>query len=271
MMPPLEFTAPVWALIREVPDSFSACLRSEQLPLDPERARSQVHAYARALADCGVVVQRLPGDEACPDACFIEDTAVILDAATALMTRPGAPSRRPEVAPVAQALEGLLTRMVTIGEAAATLDGGDVLRVGELLLVGLSTRSNAAGAEALAALARPLGLRVKTVEVAAGLHLKSAVTLLASDRLVALEGIALPRDPALEGKRVIFTDEPAGANVLALGRQVLVSDAAPQTLARLARESDLEILRLDVSELHKADGALTCLSLRIPAPDTWCA
>lgn len=263
------FAAPVWALIREVTDSFALALRSQPGSLDPERARFQLQHYARCLSEAGLVIQRLAGDENCPDGCFIEDDCVILADSTAVLTRPGEPSRQLEWPLVAQALEGLLTRLDRM-QAPARLDGGDVLRVGDLLLVGLSGRSNAAGAEALAASAAPLGLRVLTVPVAKGLHLKSCMTLLAPDRMLILAGSPRPEDPALSQLSWIETEEPAGANVLALGRTVLVSAAASSTWTRLQAESDLVLRRVDVSEFHRADGALTCLSLRLPAPDTWC-
>jgi dimethylargininase len=186
-----------------------------------------------------------------------------------MVTRPGAPSRRGEVRPVAAALRPMFIERTE--RVAATIDGGDVLRDGEDLFVGLSERTNADGAVALAAVAARIGVRVVPVQVAAGLHLKSAVTLVAPGRLVALRG-ALDLGPfKARGARLIEVDEPAGGNVLALGRTVLVSAAAPATLDRLRAEPDVEPVAVDVSELHKGDGALTCLSLRTPPPGAWCA
>lgn len=263
------FRAPARALVRAVPDSYARCLRQDPVPVDPARARAQVEGYARALARHGVQVDRVDTDEACPDACFTEDVAVILDAERALITRPGAPSRRAEVEPVARAL-GARLELLRLDDAGACLDGGDVLRVGDALFVGLSGRTNRAGADGLARAARPLGLEVVPVPLAAGLHLKSVVTLVAPGLVVALEGAPLDELRA-RGARVLLTDEPWGANVLPLGPVVLVSTAAPRTLARLRREPGLECEALDVSELHKGDGALTCLSLRTPPPGGWCA
>lgn len=268
------FAAPARALVRAVPESYARCLRRERVEVDPARARAQVEEYARVLASCGVVVDRLPTDEACPDACFVEDAAVVLDASLALLTRPGAPSRRPEVPPVAAALRGLVTRQVGMDDdPSATLDGGDVLRLGDTFLVGLSERTNQAGVDALARAARPLGLTVQAVPVGDGLHLKSVMTLVAPGCAVLLEGA--PGHDALRALDVrcllVDEDEPSGANVLALGTVVLVSSAAPRTAARLAREPGLEVRMIDVSELHKGDGALTCLSLRVPPPGAWCA
>lgn len=266
-----RFAAPARALVRGVPGSYARCLRREQVEVDPARARAQVEEYARALAACGVVVDVLPTDEACPDACFVEDAAVVLDASLALITRPGAPSRRPEVPPISAALGACVTRQVGMDDDPdATLDGGDVLRVGDVLLVGLSERTNQAGADALARAARPLGLTVRAVPVGEGLHLKSVVTLVAPDLAVVTPEVDQDALRAL-GVRCLLVDEPAGANVLALGRVVLASSAAPRTATRLAREPGLDVRMIDVSELHKGDGALTCLSLRVPPPGAWCA
>lgn len=265
------FTPPARALVRGVPDSYARCLRRERVDVDPARARAQVEEYASVLAACGVVVDALATDELCPDACFVEDTAVVLDASLALLTRPGAPSRRTEVLPVGAALRACVTRQVAMDDdPAATLDGGDVLRVGDTFLVGLSERTNRAGADALARAARPLGLTVRAVPVGAGLHLKSVVTLAAPDLAVVTPEVDQAALRAL-GVRCLLVDEPAGANVLALGQVVLVSSAAPRTAARLAREPGLDVRMIDVSELHKGDGALTCLSLRVPPPGAWCA
>jgi len=263
----MDLAAPARAFVRGVPASYARCLRREPVPVDPARARSQVGEYARLLRAAGVAVEELPADEACPDSCFIEDTAVILDAKTAFVTRPGALSRRPEVAPVALALGRVLWLVALEGEG--TLDGGDVLRLGDTLLVGLSERTDEAGAAALGGAARRVGLEVVTVPVGEGLHLKSVVTLVAPGCVVAHESAPLDALRRL-GARVIEVDEPAGANVLALGRVVLVSTAAPGTRARLEREG-VEVRAIDVTELHKGDGALTCLSLRVPAPGCWCA
>jgi dimethylargininase len=265
--PDTPFAAPARALVRTVPGSYARCLRRDPAPVDPVRARAQVEGYARALAACGVTVETLPADEECPDACFVEDTAVVLDASLALVTRPGAPSRHAEVAPVEALLRERVGRVLAIDDERATLDGGDVLRVGDVLFVGLSDRTNGAGAEALARAAHAIGLAVVTVPVGEGLHLKSSVTLVAPGLAIGLG----PAPAQLTSVKWIETDEPAGANVLAIGSVVLVSSSAPRTRERLAREARLDVLTVDVSELHKGDGALTCLSLRIPRPGSWCA
>ncbi len=262
-----EFRAPILAIVRDVPASFHRCLRTSDLPIDVDRARAQHHGYVAALIAAGVEVLRLPADEAHPDACFIEDTAVVLGA-HALITHPGAPSRRGEVGPVADALAR--HRTLQPMHAPAILDGGDVLRAGPLLFVGLSSRSDHAGARALAELAAREQLEVRTLDVAAGLHLKSAVTLVDPHTLILHNNTLDPAPFLAAGLDILRVDEPAGGNVLALGPHLLVSADAPATAALLAgRGHALTVLEL--GEFHRADGALTCLSLRLPAPGTWCA
>ena len=265
------FAAPARAFVRAVPASYARCLRSDPAPVDPARARAQVRAYARVLDELGVAVEELPADEACPDCCFPEDTAVVLSERLGLLTRPGAPSRRAELPPVAAALRAALGELQVMSDEQATLDGGDVLRTGSTLWVGLSGRTNPAGAAALGQVATRAGLAVKTVPVGEGLHLKSAVTLLGPGRLVTVAGAIDPSPFRAAGLTCLEVDEPAGGNVLAVGDVLLVSSAAPATLARLVREPGLRVRAIDVSELHKGDGALTCLSLRVPQPGCWCA
>lgn len=242
-------------------------MRTSTAPIDVALAREQHRAYAAALAEAGVALTVLPTDEACPDAVFVEDTAVLLGP-EALITVPGAPSRRPEVPAIAAALA---EAMPTVTMALpATLDGGDVLRSGDRLYVGLSGRTNREGLDALAALAARHGIRVIGVPVAAGLHLKSAVTLAAEGLLVAVTDTLDLAPFRAAGDGVIEVAEPMGGNVLALGSTVLVSADAPETAALLAGRG-LQVRVLNMSELHKGDGALTCLSLRQPPPGAWCA
>ena len=262
-----RFAAPERAWLRALPDSYPRCVRTTSEPIDVALARAQHAAYADALADAGVSVVVLETDERCPDAVFIEDTAVLLGP-EALITVPGAPSRRAEVPPVAEALErSLALRRLS---PPATLDGGDVLRVGDRLIVGLSERTSPAGALGLREVASPWGLTVDALPVAAGLHLKSALTLAAPDLLVAVRGAFDLGPLGAWGLQVLEVDEPMGGNVLALGPRVLVSASAPETAA-LLRGQGLDVRVLNVSELHKGDGALTCLSLRQPPPGCWCA
>jgi dimethylargininase len=211
------------ALLRGVPPTLERCELSfrEREPIDLARARAQHAAYADLLRELGYAVVELAADPAFPDCCFVEDVAVVLDE-LALLTRPGAESRRGEVAAVAEALARY--RPLATTEDPATLEGGDVLRVGRTLYVGRSARTNAAGIARLAAVAEPHGYRVVPVPVSGCLHLKSAVTALDSGRLPAHcrahRGARLPAAAARrlrvpEGRGRSHLQEPAARGVRA--------------------------------------------------------
>ena len=172
------------ALMRAVPPTLDRCeltFRSCE-PIDLDRAVAQHAAYAVLLRSLGLEVIELPADPALPDCCFVEDVAVVLDE-VALLTMPGASSRRGEIAAVEEALARF--RPLERTPLPATLEGGDVLRVGRRLFVGRSPRTNEAGIARLAAVAEPLGYRVLPVTVTGCLHLKSAVTALDDERVLA--------------------------------------------------------------------------------------
>ncbi len=240
-------------------------MRREPLPIDVGAAREEHARYVEALCDAGVSVVALPPEDSLPDAMFVEDTAVILGE-RALVTRPGAPSRRAETISIRTALAARLG--VVDMQPPAQLDGGDVLRAGDALLVGLSERTNRAGIDVLRALGAELGLVTHVVELSAGLHLKSACSLADEHTLLVHEG-AFPLESlrALDVE-VLSVSEPAGANVLALADRVLVSAAAPRTADLLARRGRPPVT-LELSQVHAGDGALTCLSLRVAPPGHW--
>ena len=251
-----------FALLRSVPHSFAGALVGGEptAPLDPRRARRQHAAYAAALRSGGFAVQILPGDERHPDCPFIEDTAVVIGR-RALVTRPGHPSRRGEVGPVADALAGL----VEVSEVPedARIDGGDVLQVGPTIFVGRSERTDDAGITALAAFAEPLGRTVVPVPVSGALHLKSVVTALDDATLLASPHMA--GLPAFAGFDVVEAPagDPEAANVLRLpDGSILVAAHHPGTAALVAGRG-FPVATVDVSEFAAADGGLTCLSVRL--------
>ena len=192
-----------------------------------------------------------------PDAVFVEDVAVVVDE-IAVMTRPGAPSRRAEGARVAAALTQF--RALLHIEAPGTLDGGDVLRIGRTLYVGRSQRSSDAGIAQLRALLAPFGYFTHAVDTHACLHLKSAVTQ-AAGNTVLLQPAWVDR-AAFAEYHVIEIDptEPHAANVLRIGATLVMPDCFPRTRARLAA-AGIEVVGVDVSELQKAEGAVTCCSI----------
>jgi dimethylargininase len=251
---------PSAALVRPVPTSYDRCLRTQPVDVDVHAAREQHRGYVAALEEAGLEVISLPRLDDAPDSVFVEDPIVVMQR-TALLTRTGAPSRRGEGASIARALESLLE--VEEMEEPATLDGGDVLPLGRHLFVGLTGRTNAAGIERLAAVAGREGLETVTVKVQAGLHLKSAVTSIGSSVIGLFDRIDAEPFRA-RGIERIEAPEEMGANVLDLGKLVLVSAAAPRTAELLAARGHA-VRIVGVSEFHKGDGALTCLSVRLPS------
>jgi dimethylargininase len=247
------------AVVRGVSPSLHECELTylEREPIDLDRAEHQHAAYVRLLRDLGLEVVEIPADPAFPDCCFVEDVAVVLDE-VAIMTRPGAASRRGEVPPVEDALSRY--RQVVRIQAPATLEGGDVLAVGRTLFVGSSPRTNVAGIEQLRALAEPLGYRVVAVPVLGCLHLKSAVTAL-DDGHVLANGRWIDPGPLGELEIVpVDPREPGAANVLRARGTIVVHAGFPRTLDLLPKRG-YTVQSLDVSEFLKAEAALTCKSL----------
>jgi dimethylargininase len=229
-------------------------------PIDVARAMAQHAAYRQALAAAGCVLHDIAPLPDAPDGVFVEDMAVLLDG-TAVIARPGAASRVVETGSVAEALAG---RYEVRHLAEGSLDGGDVMRVGRTLYVGLSTRTDAAGAAGLRDIAVPLGFLVVAVPVGAVLHLKSAISyagdLNGRPVLVAQPGWI---DLAAFGDALVCAvdpSEPWAANVLPLGDKVLMAEDSPRTRTRL-EALGLTVETLDTTELRKAEAALTCMSL----------
>jgi dimethylargininase len=261
--------------MREVSPSLGRCeltfLPRELLDLD--RARTQHRALEQALAALGCVVERVPAEPDLPDAVFVEDTVVVVDE-MAVVTRPGAPSRRAETASVARAL-ARYRPLVSIAEPG-TLDGGDVLRLGKRIFVGRSNRSNEAGIEALRAALSGFGYSVTAVPVSGCLHLKSAVTEVGPGTVLLnpewVDAAVFSGATVLE----VDPDEPFAANAQRVGDAVVFPAAFPRTGERL-RRAGIRIVAIDLSELAKAEGAVTCCSVvfstsakRSPVPGRGC-
>jgi len=266
----LPFELPAFALVRAVAPRFDACLREHtEPPIDVEAARLQHAAYVAILRGLGIQIELVEANDAHADGCFVEDTAVVTGA-RAVLTIPGAPSRRAETREVLPVLARHC--QVQVMEGDARLDGGDVLRVNGMLFVGLSSRTNQAGIDLLASVAAEDGLETRTVPLSAGLHLKSVCTFLDPSTVVCAPSLAREAMDILHasGCELLEVPEAPGANVLALGDVILVSIAAPLTVA-LLRARGKQVVLVDVREMHKADGALTCLSIRIPRPGHWSA
>jgi dimethylargininase len=248
-----------FAITREVSPVIGRCelTHLSREPIDVDRARLQHDGYEGCLRALGCTVHRLPASPDLPDSVFVEDCAIVLDE-LAVMARPGAASRRAETA----AIEAALASFRPLGriELPGTLDGGDVLRVGRTLLVGVSSRTNAAAIDQLGRLVGPVGYSVGAIEVRGCLHLKSAVTEVAPDTLL-VNRAWLPED-AVRGFDCIEIDpaEPFAANALRIGDALVYSSAFPRTRERL-ESCGVRVHLVDVSELAKAEGAVTCCSL----------
>jgi dimethylargininase len=247
------------ALTRAVPHSLDRCelTHLSRSPIDVALAASQHAAYEDALRAAGCAVVRIPPEPDRPDSVFVEDTAVVL-AEVAVITRPGAPSRRGETASTAAALRAY-RRLVAI-EEPGTLDGGDVLVAGKTVFVGVGARSNADGVRQLARHLAPFGYDVRGAEVAGCLHLKSAATLVSASSVLVNPSFVDPRVFAPLEAVAVAPEEPAAANALLVGGVVIYSPAYPRTLGILDRLG-ARVVPVDLGELAKAEGALTCCSL----------
>ena len=247
------------ALTRDVSPTLGDCELSyvDRTPIDVERARHQHDAYRRALEACGCRVIAVPAEPDFHDAVFVEDVALVLDE-LAISTRPGAESRRGEVASVARELARF--RALRSIEAPGTIDGGDVLRIGRTLYVGASNRSNASAVEQLRALLGAYGYSLERVPIEGCLHLKSAVTLV-GDGVVLVNRGWVDVDAFAAFRRIeVDPDEPHAANALRIGERVIYPAAFPCTASRLAA-AGIALEAVDVSELQKAEGAVTCCSI----------
>jgi len=247
------------AIVRAVSPSLASCELTHlaREPIDVARATAQHAAYVDALAAAGYRIEELPADDDMADSVFIEDTAIVFDE-LAIVARPGAESRRRETAAVAAALARY--RELRTIEAPGTIDGGDVLVAGRQVFVGLSTRTNTSAVEQMRSVLAPFGYTVCAVQVGGVLHLKSAVTAIGERRLLA--NPAWIDAGAFRGFEMVAVDpdEPNAANALRLHDRLVMAAAFPRTAARVGGHGGhVEIV--DVSELAKAEGAVTCCSL----------
>lgn len=239
----------------------------ERTAMSFARLERQHAAYRDALTAAGALVVALDAIDTLPDSVFVEDAAVVLDE-FAVLTRPGAVSRQPET----DRIEAAVAQHRAIVErirAPGTLEGGDVLRIGRRLFVGLTTRTNREGIAQLAAIVQPYGYTVMPVPVAGSLHLKTACAALDAQTLL-LNPAWLDASPFADFKIVaVEADEPFAANVLPVGDCLIANAAFPRTLERVsahAQRAGRRIVPVDISEFGKAEAGLTCMSLVFATP-----
>ena len=230
----------------------------ERVPVDIDAARRQWLGYVSALQAEGWELYEVDPADNCPDAVFVEDTAVVYGD-LAVITRPGADQRKPETTGTEQSLLGLGYRMAHI-EPPGTLDGGDVLKHGGTVWVGLGGRTNQAGLNQLRAHLEPQGATVVAVPVTKVLHLKSAVTALPDGTVIGYD--PLVDDPAAFPSYLSVPEEPGAHVVLLDGSTVLMSTSAPRT-QELFESRGLRVVAVDISEYEKLEGCVTCLSIRL--------
>jgi dimethylargininase len=247
------------AITREVSPSINNCELSFHVrqPIDVAKAIAQHKAYQDCLGKLGVRVVALPAEPELPDAVFVEDAAVVVDE-VAIITNMGAPSRRPEKSTIIYTLSHY--RPIKFLVEPATLDGGDVLRVGHQVFVGLSQRTNREGFSQLRDILGGYDYQVQPVEVRGSLHLKSACSQIGNDTILVNRSL-LDVKP-LRGLKLIDVpdEEPAGANALLIKDVVIISVSFPRTRTLLERR-DFRARTIDLSELQKAEAGVTCSSL----------
>jgi dimethylargininase len=247
------------AITREVSTSVNNCQLSfhAREPIDVARAIAQHRTYQDCLAELGVRVVSLPAEPELPDAVFVEDPAVVVDE-VAVISIMGAPSRRPEALSLADALSRY--RPIRFLREPATLDGGDVLRIGRLVFVGLSQRTNREAFSQFRGMLRAFDYDVQPVEVKDCLHLKSACSYIGNDTILInrswIDAERLREFQLLD----VPDEEPAAANALLLKDVVIIPASFPKTRA-LLEQRGFRVRAIDLSELQKAEAGVTCSSL----------
>jgi dimethylargininase len=247
------------AIVREVSASINDCELSfhARKPIDVANAITQHRAYQECLADLGVRIVALPAEPGLPDAVFVEDPAIVVDE-IAIILNMGATSRRPETISLANVLSRY--RPLKFLAAPATLDGGDVLRIGRSVFVGLSRRTNRDGIAQLRDLLGVYGYQVQPVEVTGCLHLKSACSYIGNDTVLVnrswIDIVPFAGFELLD----IPEEESAAANALLINDIAIMPASFPKTRA-LLEQRGFRVRAIDVSELQKAEAGVTCTSL----------
>ncbi|MEJ5224150.1 MAG: arginine deiminase-related protein [Anaerolineales bacterium] len=251
------------AITRAISPRFAECelTHLERVPIDLSLAQAQHQAYEAALRRLGIQVISLPAEPDLPDSVFVEDAAIVLPEC-AIITRPGADSRRPETDSIARALAPY--RALHTIQPPATLDGGDVLVLGKTIYVGISTRSKPEAVAQMRDFLRPYGYTVTSVPVHGCLHLKSAVTQVGPKTLLLNPNWVSPDH--FPGWQVIevHPDEPAAANAVLISDTIIYPRHYPKTQQRL-QAAGIHIEVVDATEVAKAEGAVTCCSLLFEA------
>ncbi len=247
------------AITRAVSPALAQCELTfvERQPIDLAKAEAQHTAYEHLLAKLGIHVHSLSAEPALPDSMFVEDPAIVLDELAVILPL-GTKSRQPEAESLAKALAPF--RKLHYITAPAAIEGGDILRIDRTLYVGQTTRTNAEGVRQLAAILAPHNYKVVPVPVTGCLHLKSAVTYLGRNTLLANRNWFDMTPLAAFQWIDVDPTEPHAANALAIADSVIFPASFPKTRARID-SAGFHVVSLDISELQKAESGLTCSSL----------
>jgi dimethylargininase len=248
-----------YALVRRPAETLADGIVTfiERQPLDLELAKRQWDGYVAALQRNGWPTVVTDGDDSMPDCVFVEDT-VVMFGDLAVITNPRQPARNPEIVAVQRVIAdlGLVSTAITEG----TLDGGDVLKVGSQIYVGVSGTTTAAAIEQLARILAPHGYTVTAVPVTKALHLKSAVTALPDGTIIGWEPVV--EDPGVFPS-FLSVPEEQGAHVVILDDDLLLMSSAAERTAALFAERGYRLETVDISEYEKLEGCVTCLSVRV--------
>jgi dimethylargininase len=246
-----------YAIVRPVPDSYDRCIRMNREKIDVALARRQHAEYCRALQKLGLSLTWIRGDNALPDCCFVEDTAVVFGE-KAVICNMGVKSRANEVAEVTKVMEELKETYHI--KPPATIDGGDVLVVEDRVFVGISARTNLHAVNQLKKILENSRMNVVPVKVHKVLHLKSACTYLGNEVVILSRGCFDTNVLQDLRKIIVPRGEEYAADCLAVNETVLIVKGHTET-RKLVEKEGFQVEELDVSEFRKGDGALTCLSI----------
>jgi dimethylargininase len=247
------------AVVRLPGKNFDQGLTTSNLGPSNYRIMLQQHSeYVKTLVSLGLEVTILDPHMDYPDAYFVEDVAVVTDE-IAVITNPGAKERNGEIEFIKETISKY--RKLVFINSPGTLDGGDVLQVEKHFFIGISQRTNYSGAEQLSKIISRFEFSVSTIEVGEGLHLKSGVNYIGKNSLLLTEQFARFNQFESYNKIIVDEDEQYAANSLLINNSILVPKGFSKTKSKLER-TDTNIIELDVSEVQKMDGGLTCMSLR---------
>jgi len=247
---------PKRAVVRTPGNLYTSCLSEHPLhhTVSLKKAREQHAKYCETLSELGLEVIHVPRDDEYPDSCFVEDNAVV-ENGKALICRMAKESRRGEQPEVAAVLDEIMP--IKWAEEPATIEGGDVVHAKGKLISGISGRTNLEG---VSQMKEWLDVPVSTIFDPTIMHLKSYVTYLGRDIMIATEKYA--KHPALEGFNILIppSEDEYAADTLGVGDTILMA-AGYDTAQLMVKETGFDVISMDVSEIQKCDGALTCLSI----------